>query len=306
MLAHMVRSRRLLPLWLVPVLALALALALGACGDDDASVDAGGAEGAGQSPAAAGGGQAELEHVHGLGVEPGSGTLYVATHYGLFKAATGETKLERAGPSRQDVMGFSVVGPRRFIGSGHPDPIENLPPNLGLIESRDRGKSWKNISLLGEADFHVLRSAGPRVYGFNSTTGKLMVSSDGGREWAERAPPAGVVDLAIDPADSRRIVASTERGTFVSPDGGNGWRPLDESIAGLLAWPAPKRLFLIDAQGRVSRSADAGKSFEAVGTIGGQPAAFVNDRKQLYAALGDGRVMRSSDGGANWAVRAGP
>ncbi len=294
------RIRRPFPLALL----LALALTLGACGGDDSTVDAGGGEGAAQSAPPAG--QAELEHIHGLGVEPGSGTLYVATHYGLFKAAAGGAKLERAGPSRQDVMGFSVVAPRRFIGSGHPDPSQNLPPNLGLIESRDRGRTWKNISLLGEADFHVLRSAGSRIYGFNSTSGKLMVSSDRGREWAERSPPGGIVDLAIDPTDSERIVASTERGVFASPDGGKGWRRLSEGIAGLLAWPAPKSLFLIDAQGRVSRSADVGKSFEAVGSIGGQPVAFVSHRKQLYAALGDGRVISSADAGAKWSVRATP
>lgn len=291
---------RLTPLALLMTLVLTLA----ACGGEDGAVGADNGEGA--AVPAPGDQKAELEHIHGLGVDPGSGSLYVATHYGLFQAADGQVRLERAGESRQDIMGFSVVGPRRFIGSGHPDPNQNLPPNLGLIESRDGGKSWKNISLLGEADFHVLRSAGHRVYGFNSAAGNLMVSTDGGREWAERTPPAGIIDLAIDPTDSQRTVASTERGVFVSPNAGEGWRPLDDDVAGLLAWPTPNSLFLIDAQGRASRSADAGKSFEALGSVGGQPSAFVSHRKELYAALGDGRVMRSTDGGATWTVRASP
>jgi hypothetical protein len=39
-------------------------------------------------------------------------------------------------------MGFSVAGPGRFIGSGHPDPSDtSSPPNLGLIESRDGGQT---------------------------------------------------------------------------------------------------------------------------------------------------------------------
>jgi photosystem II stability/assembly factor-like uncharacterized protein len=230
----------------------------------------------------------------------------VATHYGLFQAAKNQTKLQRMGETRQDIMGFSVVGPGHFIGSGHPDPSQNLPPNLGLIESRDGGKSFKNVSLLGEADFHVLRSADRQVYGFNSGTGKLMVSTDGGREWVERTPPAAMFDLAIDPTDPRRVVASTERGVFISEDAGEGWRPMRDDVAGLLAWPASDGLFLVDGEGQVSRSADAGASFEEVGSIGGPPSAFVSFRKDLYAALGDGNVLRSTDGGENWAVRATP
>ena len=152
----------------------------------------------------------------------------------------------------------------------------------------------------------MLRSAGRQIYGFNSGTGKLMTSTDGGREWTERAPPAGMFDLTIDPTDSQRIVASTELGLFVSVDSGEGWRPLRDDAAGLLAWPAPDSLFLVDGEGQVSRSADGGESFEAVGSIGGPPSAFVSHGEELYAALGDGKVTRSTNGGEKWTVRATP
>ena len=283
-----------------------VALALAACGGRDAASGPGvsrTAPDAARVPASA---TAELEHIHGLGVDPGSGALYVATHFGLFRAAKGETKLQRMGASRQDIMGFSVIGPRRFIGSGHPDPSQNLPPDLGLIESRSGGKHWSNISLLGEADFHVLRSSGKRVYGFNGATGKLMVSSDGGHAWTEHTPPAALFDLAISPSDDQRVVASTERGVFLSRNSGKTWRPLRNDVAGLLAWPASGSLFLVDGQGGVSRSTDAGQSFNVVGSIGGPPSAFVGDDTDLYAALGDGTVVRSTDGGTSWAVRATP
>lgn len=249
---------------------------------------------------------AELAHIHGLGADPGSGTLYVATHHGLFQAANRRTRLERMGTSRQDIMGYSVVGPRHFIGSGHPDPAQNLPANLGLIESRDGGQTWKNVSLLGKADFHVLRSAGRRAYGVDSATGKLMVSSEGGRSWTQRTPPAAIIDLTIDPLDIQRVVVSTERGMFVSPNAGKGWRPLGGDAAGLLAWPARNALFLVDARGEVSRSTDTGKNLKRVGSIGGQPSAFASHGHELYAALANGNVVRSTDGGASWQVRATP
>ena len=102
-------------------------------------------------------------HVHGLGVNPADRALFIATHTGLYRSAEGESTSVRVSDNRQDTMGFAIVDADRFLGSGHPDLREDLPPLLGLIESTDEGRSWEPVSLLGEADFHVLRSAGERV-----------------------------------------------------------------------------------------------------------------------------------------------
>ena len=45
---------------------------------------------------------------------------------------------------------------------------------------------------------------------------------------------------------------------------------------------------------------------EALGSIGGQPAAFIAHGRDLYAALADATVVRSTDGGRTWTVRATP
>ena len=104
-------------------------------------------------------------HVHGLGINPADGALFIATHTGLWRSGLGESKSVRVGDNNQDTMGFTVIGRDRFLGSGHPDFRTDLPPLLGLIESNDGGRSWEPISLLGQADFHVLRSAGePRIW----------------------------------------------------------------------------------------------------------------------------------------------
>ena len=58
-----------------------------------------------------------MVHVHGLGVDPGDGMLYAATHSGLFKIPE-QGEAERVANRAQDTMGFSIVGPGRFIGSG--------------------------------------------------------------------------------------------------------------------------------------------------------------------------------------------
>ncbi len=74
-------------------------------------------------------------HVHGLGINPADGSLFIATHTGLFRVGKDSQKAVRVAARYQDTMGFSIVGPNRFLGSGHPDAREQkLPPLLGLIE----------------------------------------------------------------------------------------------------------------------------------------------------------------------------
>ena len=237
-------------------------------------------------------------HVHGLGINPSDGALYIATHTGLWRLRPGARTSERVGESRQDTMGFTVVGPDHFLGSGHPDSVR-LPPLLGLIQSRDRGEEWVPISLVGEADFHVLRAAGSRVYGYDVTNERLMVSTDGGRTWTEHRSPA-VIDLAPDPVNPTRVIAATERGLLVSRNAGASWRPLGNGV-GLLAWPEPAALYLVTGSGDVMRSNDRGRRWTRAGTIGGQPAAFVaTTKRELYAALHEGAIVRSRDGGRTW------
>ena len=246
-------------------------------------------------------------HVHGLGVNPKDRALYIATHTGLFRAAEAGGKAERVGDDQQDTMGFTVVGPDRFLGSGHPDPSQDLPPLLGLIRSSDGGQSWKPQSLSGEADFHVLRSAGERVYGFDASNARLLMSSDGGASWTQLEPPGPLLDLAIDREDPDKLVASTDQLLVTSADQGKSWKPVFRSDPGLLAWPSPESLYRVDGTGQVAVSDDAGNRWRPRGSIGGQPAAFTAvDERTLYAALPDGTIMGSSDGGAAWRVRSRP
>jgi hypothetical protein len=187
-------------------------------------------------------------HVHGLGVNPAEGALFVATHTGLFRAPRGELRAQRVADRYQDTMGFTVTGPNRFLGSGHPDGRDKLPPFLGLIRSADAGRTWEPVSLMGERDFHVLEAAGDRIYGygsdFDSKRASLLVSDDGGRSWTERDPPEPLAALAIDPQDPQRVVAAGKNGTYLSTDGGDAWRTLS-SESGLLAWTGADALFVV-------------------------------------------------------------
>ena len=253
-------------------------------------------------------------HVHGLGVDPADDSLFIATHSGLYRVGADERKAERVGERFQDTMGFTIVGPNRFLGSGHPDVNEareqGLPSRLGLIESTDAGQSWRNVSLPGEADFHVLRFAGRRVYGYDASNDRLLVSADRGRTWDELAKPGPIVDLAVDPADARHILVSSAGGPvdglFESRTGGNSWSRIGDA-AGLLAWPRRDRLYIVAGGGLVFVSADRGRRLRQRGQIGGEPAALLaRDANELYVALHDGTIQRTVDGGATWTVRSTP
>ena len=281
---------------LVPVL---VALGIGACGGDEQDRSE-------LRPVVADPGPV---HVHGLGVNPADGALFLATHTGLFRVAPGVQQARRVADRYQDTMGFTVTGPDRFLGSGHPDGRDRLPPFLGLIRSSDAGRRWQPVSLLGERDFHVLEASGQRIYGFGSDFDSrqegMVVSRDAGGSWEERNPPEPLVALAIDPSDDDRVVAAGERGLYSSDDGGRRWRTLSQD-AGLLAWTESRGLFVAGADGSVARSGDGGRTWEPSGRTGGQPAAFDNAGDELYVARHDGTIMRSEDGGRSWRVRFRP
>jgi hypothetical protein len=249
-------------------------------------------------------------HVHGLGINPADDALFVATHTGLFRAADGETKATRVADRFQDTMGFAVVGPNHFLGSGHPDLRDKLPPFLGLIESRDAGRSWKVLSLEGEMDFHVLETRGRRIYGFGSDwesrKPRFLTSTDGGRTWARLRAPAPLLSLVISPDDPRRLMAAGNRRVYFSGDSGRSWTELDTPRVGPLAWNADG-VFLVDSEGQVWRSARDAPSWKVVGSVGGPPAAFEGAKpRELLVALHDGTVKRSTDAGRSWTVRSKP
>jgi hypothetical protein len=243
-------------------------------------------------------------HIHGLGINPADRSLLIATHDGLFRAAAGSDEVSRVGDSDRDLMGFSVVGADHFLASGHPGrELDELPPHLGLTESRDGGLTWESVSLLGEADFHVLRAQGRRVYGHNGADGRFVVSDNLGRDWTERSIPSEPLDLAINPVAADHLVAATAAGLQESRDAAQTWRALSEEH-GLLAWPQPDRLFLLKLDGRVLLSSDSGRTFQPQGSLDGQPVVFMAHDERLYVALDDGAVMQSADGGTSFTLRA--
>ena len=245
-------------------------------------------------------------HAHGIGIDPADGTVFVATHTGLFELGKGESDAVRVADRYQDTMAFQVVGPGRFLASGHPDGRENLPPYLGLIESTDAGDSWQAVSQLGKVDFHLLAIQGRNVYGFGSVFRReaqvLLASSDEGSTWSRRKVPAALIGMVVQPDDGRSLVASGPNGLYFSSNGGTSWQQGPDR-AGLLAWPRKDRLYLADRSGAFSLSSDRGRTWQHVANLGGTVSAFGHGGGRLLAALHSGAIVESLDGGITWRTR---
>jgi hypothetical protein len=243
-----------------------------------------------------------LSHVHGLGINPADGELYAATHTGLFRLAIGRQP-ERVG-EHMDLMGFTVGGPDHLLASGHPSPADvregRWPPHLGLIRSLDGGRTWESVALLGAADFHGLAFVHGLVFGWDSTTGRLLVSADQ-ETWEERSRLA-LFDLTVSPADPHVLLAATADGLLRSADGGKSWSSWESPSLVLLSWPRADQLWGIGPRGDVFSSKDAGVTWEAAGTVAATPEAFLASGDLIIVAV-HGRILESRDGGQTWVVR---
>lgn len=240
-----------------------------------------------------------LSHVHGLGVDPADGRVYVATHNGLYTVAEGQ-KPKLVGDSKDDFMGFAVTGEKTFIASGHGAPGSDRPGNVGLIETKDGGRTWASRSLSGEADFHSLDAVKGTVYGYEA--GRIRVSSDL-KSWDDRAT-LEALDLAVSPAGDK-LLATTEGGVVTSVDGGRTFGKGAEPVQAFVSWPAEKSLFGIGMSGKLSGSTDGGKSWKELTTVpGGQPQALTAVNADHILAATTTGVYESRDGGKTFSELA--
>lgn len=266
-----------------------LALALASCGQSGMPAHEAGDSGIG--------------HVHGLGVDPADGALYVAGHYGLFKV-TSASSAQRVAGRVQDHMGFTVIGPRTFLASGHPGEADTgSPPHLGLIRTTDAGATWQTVSEAGVSDFHVLQPAGGTLYAYDSQTSRVRASVDGGATWRQGAQEE-VVDLAAHPERPETVYAATTSGVQASGNGGMEFEPVkDAPLLTQIEAPAADVLIGPDTEGQLQLSVDAGKTWRTGGRLPAQAVAFTAvDRQRLLAAAEDGTVYESRNGGTDFTV----
>ena len=231
-------------------------------------------------------------HVHAVSRDPHDGALLLATHEGLVRREP--TGWESVGPA-VDLMGFTVVGPRHYLASGHPNMQADLPQPMGLVESTDGGVSWRVVSRGGQSDFHALTMAGAAVVGFD---GSLRRSADR-RAWTTGASPGELRSLASSP-DGSTLLATTAQGVMRSTDLGATWGPVADAPRLLhVVWGDDQLVVGVAPDGAVSVSDDGATTWRRTGARVPPPQAVAATRRgavtEVLVVTAD-EVLTSSDG----------
>jgi hypothetical protein len=243
--------------------------------------------------------QAALEFggVHNLLITD-DGILF-GTHHGVWLQRESQDPVP-VGDSRFDVMGLTKHA-GGLVASGHPDSTEEQVGNIGLRGSTDQGRTWKNISLTGQVDFHRLVSSGQMILGLSATDGALLVSNDSGKNW-EALPNPNLFDLALDPSNPSNVVGTTETGPILSADGGRTFAPIAGApLLALLSWDTA-RLVGVTPDGLIYESLDQGTTWSQIASVTGQLRAIAA-RGQEIAVLAGTDLYYSSDAGRNFTIR---
>ncbi len=261
--------------------------------------------------------RADPPYVNALEIDPRDDAFLLTTNRGFFRIPADGGRPTRVRGTVRAPEGTSPVGtfleidslgPGELVGSGHPDDPAALPPYLGFMRSTDGGRNWRVVSRLGEADLHQIRRLHGRLYAFDAVLGAILVSTDGGRTWAERPTPRQLVlDFVVDPRDPERILASVENGLYRSTDGGRTWRPAGQGESPRLDWPAPDVLLRADADGLVQTSGDGGSTWERAGRVDGEPYKLrAVDADRAFLALSDATILETRDRGRTFTERFRP
>lgn len=261
-----------------------------------------------------------LTHVHGLSYSADGSRLMVPSHHGLAVYSAGRWSKAR-GPAH-DFMGFS--GTRTALySSGHPAPGSGLKNPFGLIMSKDGGKSWLQLGLEGESDFHTTATSygTNAVYVVNPHPNSLMSAPgiyftlDDGRTW-QRGEGRGLAGrlqgLAVHPSDSATVAAATDQGLFLSKDSGSSFRTIVSGKRVLSAAFAlnGKDLWWSGFDGRATLSVlalqqpDANSRLANLPALGEDEVSYIaqNPARPDEMAIATVRksVFVSQDGGRNW------
>ena len=265
---------------------------------------------------------AHLHHIHGMAVDPQDPrVLYVATHGGLLRVTSGR-QWTYVGDDRSDFMGFTVHPDGRGVifASGHPDPRSGRPNPLGVLLSRDGGRTWKPLALEGAADMHAMTFALPEnvLYGWNvmgRAPGLYRLGPDDGKpQHLEARGLQQVLALGAHPKERGRLLAGTNQGLVGSGDAGATWQPVPGALArtpvtALAYHPAePSRIYAYTFKQGLGfvRSADGGKTWKATGLLLSANdgvvaiAASPHAPGTVFLATAGGDVLRSEDGGTAW------
>jgi photosystem II stability/assembly factor-like uncharacterized protein len=261
-------------------------------------------------------------------------TLYVGTiDEGLFKSADGGKsweKLPSIGHPRVTAVAVSPADGAVYAGT---EPS-------ALFVSRDRGASWRELEGMRKLPSAPTWSFPPRPWTSHVRAiapshadpdlvvvgielGGVVRSTDGGETWQDQRPgaQADCHSLAAHRGEPGLLYEAGGGGFALSRDFGDSWEAADEGMGLRYAWglatdaedPAFVYASAASGPGRahghghsgatVYRRRDGGRWEAILEDLAAFPYALCADPEAagtLYAGLGDGGILFSTDAGGSW------
>ncbi len=177
---------------------------------------------------------------------------------------------------------------------------------LGVVaKTTDGGKRWQVMTRAGGDEVSAIACASADVAWLGGTDGVIWRTQDGGLTWDKQTiTQDDINDLYF--LDGRRGWAVTSYGAvFRTSDGGDIWQRL--SVVGAWLWSVSfsdgNNGLICGANGYLARTTNGGVSWKQVGAPPKLKLEAVAHRSaaEAYVVGEDGTVLRSADGGANWA-----
>jgi phosphoribosyl-AMP cyclohydrolase len=264
-------------------------------------------------------GEPSFMHIYGLGYSNDGKRLLVPAHKGLKIFADGKW-MDSHGDTH-DYMGFSMTDDG-FYSSGHPAMGASYKDPMGLVKSKDDGKSISVLALEGEVDLHGL-SVGYRthtLYALNSKPNSKMMqagmfySRDEAKSWTQ-SHMAGVTGqistVSVHPTQESIVAVGTASGAYLSKDYGQTFTGVNTEYPvmaltfmdsdDLLVGTAKPNAALIKINAELSKSQSLAiktpiKSNDMIMYVSENPA----NAKELTIATENRDIYISADKGVTW------
>lgn len=234
-----------------------------------------------------------VSHIHSIKVFGGKALL--GTHEGLFEYQAANS-MKRISSEDFDVMGIASFGDTIYA-SGHPGATSELPNPIGLIASKDSGKTWKKVSLQGKVDFHMLEVGKSDIYGADSGSGQLMYSSDLGKTWRKLGENK-YSDIAV--LNSKRASAIGLRdGALVSTADAFATTSAIKTSRMWSSVEALDSVLYASSRKTIYSSVDNGKSWKKIATLTSEIGSITMNAKIFVAVTADA-IFVSHDGGKSF------
>jgi uncharacterized protein (TIGR03437 family) len=237
--------------------------------------------------------------------------LYAATNNGVLRSNDGGLSWSETGQRLHGISVASVAGTNAVLYAASPDQ--------GIFRSRDEGATWDQINqgldVTAMASLAIDPSNANIVYA-GSFGGGIFKTTNGGDNWAPvrtGLTEGAYLDIEVDPGNTQIVYAANAslllsgRGAlFKSTDGGQSWTGFGPvSVFSVTLDPTNSSVIYLGTALGIIKTLNAGPPFEqpvlstfAISDIAVDPS----NPATLYAATRFARLVKSTDGGQNWAV----